>query len=368
MSPDAVAPRAAGPVGQFVPPVAWWRAGAHLLAYTMPASAIGGYLIGGWGTFLTVVLAYVLVPAADQLLGPRIAPIVPRAQASAFRYVLWLSVPIQLALVAFGVWVIAFAEPSIVETVGLTLSVGICSGAVGLTCAHELVHRRSRFERGLGLVLLALATNMPFRVEHVHGHHRNVGTPEDPATARLGESVYRFFVRSFIGQHAHALKIESQRLRRRGHARFGLRNRIVVYAAIELAISLSLWIGFGWPTLAFFLGQSLVACFLLEAVNYVEHYGLRREERGPGRYEPVGPQHSWNANHRVTNWYLFNLGRHSHHHTKEALDYELLGDDPDNPQLPAGYGASILLTMVPPLWRKIMDGRAARVVVKASRR
>ena len=309
---------------------------------------------------MTVILAYVVVPVADQLVGAKVQPIVSRSETPIFRYVLWLSVPAQLGLVAFGVYVIAFATPSLIEAIGLTVSIGICSGAVGLTCAHELVHGRSRFERGLGLILLALATNMPFRVEHVHGHHRNVGTPEDPATARLGETVYGFFVRSFVGQHLHALKIEAERLKRRGRGRYGLRNRIVVYGAIETAIVVGLWATLGWHAAAFFLGQSLVACFLLEAVNYVEHYGLTRAEIGNGRYEPVGPQHSWNANHRVTNWYLFNLGRHSHHHTKEALRYEQLCDDPANPQLPAGYGASILLTMAPPIWHRIMEPRVAR--------
>lgn len=327
-------------------------------------SALVGYAIGGWGTYLTVILAYVVVPVADQLIGAKVQPIERRLEVPIFRYVLWLSIPVQLALVAFGVYAIAFTGPSLIEAIGLTISIGICSGAVGLTCAHELIHRRNRFERGLGLILLGLATNMPFRVEHVHGHHRNVGTPEDPATARLGESVFGFFLRSFAGQHVHALKIEADRLERRGWARFGLHNRIVVYGVIEIAIVVGLWAALGWPAAAFFLGQSLVACFLLEAVNYVEHYGLRRAELGDGRYEPVGPQHSWNANHRVTNWYLFNLGRHSHHHTREALRYEQLGDDPANPQLPAGYGTSILLTMMPPIWHRIMAPRVARASAK----
>ena len=331
-----------------------------LFAFAVPLIAVVGYFLGGWWTFLAIAYGYILQPIGDTIAGRRFEPTRPEERSYAHRVVLWLVTPVQLVLVGWGFWMVTSGTLTTVEAIGLTVSIGVSTGALGITAAHELVHRRNRFERGLGLVLLALASNLQFRVEHVHGHHRYVGTPEDPATARLGESLFAFIPRSFVGQHIAAFRTEAKRLARRGYARYGVRNRMLWYSALQIGLLATSYAVFGWRGLVFFAGQGYVGCYLLESVNYIEHYGLVRHRDASGKYEPLAAKHSWNANHRLTNWSLFNLGRHSSHHLNETAHFEGLGDSPDTPQLPAGYGASILLAMIPPLWRRVMDPRVAK--------
>jgi alkane 1-monooxygenase len=125
---------------------------------------------------------------------------------------------------------------------------------------------------------------------------------------------------------------------------------------IAVAFMLAAFVG-GWLGVVAFALQSAIAVLLLEMINYIEHYGLQRREAEPGRYERVQPQHSWNASHRVTNWYLFNLQRHSDHHFAESRRYWELRHHEDVPQLPFSYPTALLTSLVPPLWRRIMDPR-----------
>jgi alkane 1-monooxygenase len=220
------------------------------------------------------------------------------------------------------------------------------------------VHRRHRFERALGEILLASVSYTHFAIEHVHGHHRHVGTPHDPATARLGESFYRFLPRTVLGGVASAWRLEAERLARRGRGVLSPSNRMLRYGLTQVLLYPLVWAAAGGTGVAVFAGQAFVAVSLLEVINYIEHYGLMRKEIAPGEYERIAPQHSWDSAYRLTNWMLINLARHADHHCLASKRYQSLELPSQAPQLPAGYGAMLLLALTPPLWFRVMNPRA----------
>jgi len=244
--------------------------------------------------------------------------------------------------------------------VGITISTGMATGVIGITFAHELIHRPGTWERALGEVLLASVSYSHFAIEHVYGHHRYVGTRRDPATSRFGETLYRFLPRTLTGSVKSAWELERARLLKRRRSMWSRRNRFLRYGLTQVVIYAGLALWLGRAAVIVFAGQALVAVMLLETINYIEHYGLERSELSPGRYEPVLARHSWNSSHRVSNWLLINLARHTDHHLVASKRYQLLGHLEDAPQLPAGYGTMIMVAMVPPLWHRLMDPRAAR--------
>lgn len=334
----------------------------HLMAFACPALAVVGYALGGWWTFLATVYPCVVLPALDFAVPPR--RLARRSHMPKFAYslILWASAPVQAALVLWCLWIVAYAAPTAIESVGLALAAGFSASSLGYAAAHELVHRRGLFERAWGLVLLALASNMQFRISHVYIHHRDVGRSRDPATARRGENVYAFALRSILGQHVASFWEEARRLTRRGYRgwRRLLRNRIAHYAVIQTVLLASVYAWFGWRGLAFFVAQGVVAIFVLEVHNYIAHYGLVRRKNAHGRCQPISPHHSWNSSHAFSNWTFFNLGLHSSHHVKGSIDYPALNAMKDVPQLPTGSPGSAMLALVPPLWRRIMEPRLER--------
>ena len=227
--------------------------------------------------------------------------------------------------------------------------------------AHELIHKSSKLDRAGGLALLANTAYMHFYIEHLVGHHGRVATHEDPATARLGESFYRYYPRAVSGSWLSAWDIEVERLGRQGLRVWGGHNRMLWYVVTPLAIALAFALGWGPAAAAFYAAQAVVAFSLLEAVNYLEHYGLVRSQLENGRHERVTVMHSWSTDQRLTNYFLFNLQRHADHHVNAARPYPALQHVEHSPQLPTGYAGMVLLALVPPLWRRVMDPRVAAV-------
>jgi len=245
---------------------------------------------------------------------------------------------------------------------GLAASTGATGGIVAINAAHELIHRPGRIERTAGGWLLASVAYGAFKVEHVRGHHLRVATAEDGATARRGESLWRFVPRSVIATLTHAWQLEAQRLDAAGAGRAArlLRNETVRWAMAGAAIATAIGALWGPSAVGFWAVVAAIAVFELEVVNYIEHYGLARARRTDGRWEPVDPRHSWNANSAVLNAFLFNLQRHSDHHAHGGRPYVGLDSVSRAPQLPAGYGAMVLLALVPPAWRAVMHPRLDR--------
>jgi alkane 1-monooxygenase len=333
-----------------------------LLLASVPAAA----LLGGWALLLPPAMAWWAVGAADALFGRDTAnadPDLPEAALRRHRALTLAWPPVQLILI-FGTlaWVTAGAGPahlSAAEQLALFFGVGVFTGTIGITYAHEMMHQRPRVERALADLLLASVLYGHFRSEHLLVHHRHVATPRDTVTARYGESFYRFFRRVLAGSLRSALKAEAARLRAAGRSPWHRRNPFWRYTALQAGfLAAALALGGAWG-LALFAVQAATAIWVLELTNYVEHYGLTRRHLGGGRYEPAGPHHSWNSDHAASNRLLINLQRHSDHHVKPARRFPLLQTyaREEAPQLPLGYPLIAGAAMVPPLWRRIMHPR-----------
>ncbi|MFC6013818.1 alkane 1-monooxygenase [Nocardia lasii] len=280
---------------------------------------------------------------------------------SADRYYRWctyLFLPIQLISLGVACFMWTSPELDLVDKLGLAATVGFVSG-IGINAAHELGHRVERAEKLLSKVALAQSGYGHFFVEHNRGHHARVATPEDPASARLGESLWAFLPRSVIGGFHSAKRLERARLFRQGRRWWSVRNNILQAWAMTAVLFGGLMLAFGPSILPWLIIQALIGIALLETVNYVEHYGLLRARKPNGRYERCSPRDSWNSDRLVTNIFLFHLQRHSDHHANPGRRYQTLRTSEEAPQLPAGYATMILLAIVPPLWRAVMDPKVA---------
>ncbi|MEU7901522.1 alkane 1-monooxygenase [Actinoplanes sp. NPDC049118] len=313
-----------------------------------------------WAWWLTPVVVFGVIPVLDVLIGDdRANPpedAVPALQASPYyRWITYLYLPAQFAalVVACAVWT---RGPGPIGAVGLVLTAALVNG-VAINTAHELGHKRESVERWLSKIALAPTGYGHFFVEHNRGHHVRVATPEDPASSRLGESYYRFWPRTVLGSLRSAWRLEGSRHRLRGRSPWSIRNEILHAWAMTVALFAVLTLAFGLRVLPFLLVQAVVGFSVLEAVNYLEHYGLRRQRNAAGRYEKVDPRHSWNSDRLTTNVFLFQLQRHSDHHANPLRRYQTLRSFDVSPQLPAGYATMLLLALIPPVWRRVMDHR-----------
>jgi alkane 1-monooxygenase len=274
-----------------------------------------------------------------------------------YRVILYLAVAVQYASVILAAMAAASLALPVWAFLALAAGAGVASGA-GLAIGHELGHKANRLDRAGAFLANNLSAYAHFRIEHNRGHHADVATPEDSASARLGESVWRFAGREIPGALARGWAFEAERLKRKGAGVFSLRNEIIGGWLFALVFAGALVLLFGPLVLAFLLVHHVVAWLQLTFANYVEHYALLRERLPTGRYEPCAPKHSWNSNHIVTNLSLFHLERHSDHHANPMRPYQALRHFPEAPRLPTGYAGCFLMAAVPPLWFRAMDKRA----------
>jgi alkane 1-monooxygenase len=340
-----------------------WVLGAVIPA--LPFAAWGLVEATGWRGLWWFGLIFVLgfVPAVDLLIGressnPPEELLEWLENDRYYRWVTYAFLPVQYASLVWGCWAITSMDGlGTLDRVGLAVTLGTVAG-VAINTAHELGHKREHHERWFARIALAQPAYGHFVVEHNRGHHVRVATPEDPASARLGETVYGFWPRTVVGSLRNAWRLERVRLTRGGGRHLTLRNDVLAGWALSAVLWGGLLVAFGWGLLPYLLVQAAVGILLLETVNYLEHYGMLRQRVAPGgRYERVDPSHSWNSNHLVTNVLLYHLQRHSDHHAHPVRRYQALRDFPESPVLPTGYAGMILLALVPPLWRRVMDPR-----------
>ena len=334
-----------------------FKALPYLVSFSLPISVPLGLYLGGLYTFLTLFIGYFLLPILDILFGRNDNSDLKYNNKNLFsylKYLTWLAFPTQLFVILFCLFYISFYQLSYIEYVGLFISAGISSGAFGITAAHELIHQR-KFERMLSRLTLFTVCYPHFCIEHVHGHHINVATPKDPASAQLGQSVYNFFITSLIGSYISAWGIEGQRLSRKKIKVLSLKNVMIQNLIIKCLMFFAIWYFFSFLGLLFFICQSLIAVFELEVINYIEHYGLRRKEIAPGIFEQQNSSHTWNSNHALSNYALFNLPLHSDHHQHAGRRFFQLRHDKTSPQLPFGYSVMVMIALVPSFWKKMMD-------------
>lgn len=341
----------------------------YLLAYLVPACAAAGLLWRGPWAWLTPAFVFGLVPLLEELVLPRPRPVSapeaagPPRYAGLFDGLLYLNVPLQYGLLGWFLLTVHRGGLSVAETLGLIASQGICCGVLGINVAHELGHRASRRAQGLAQVLLLSSLYLHFFIEHNRGHHRHVATPLDPATARRGENLYPFVLRSMAGGWRSAWQLEAQRRRQSGRPVWHpWHNQMLRFQLLQLLVLAGMALLLSTRVAAAFAAAALLGGALLEAVNYVEHYGLLRREVRPGVYERVQPRHSWNAEQPLGRILLYELTRHSDHHYLASRPYQALRYQPDSPQMPAGYPAMLLLAALPPLWHRVMNPQLNRVL------
>ena len=318
---------------------------------------------GGWTIALIPLASWGLFTLLDAVKGqdagnPDTAT--PEADLVWHRAITLIWFPLQFGLLCWLIRYVPQADHlSTAERVWIFFGMGVISGTVGITYAHELMHQKPKLERWLADLLLASVMYSHFRSEHLRVHHLFVGTPRDPVTARYGEGFHRFFPRVLWQCLLSSWTAERAMLARRDRSVWHASNPFWRYAALQTVfVLLAFGLG-GWIGLTLFLWQALVAVWQLELVDYIEHYGLTRRHLGAGRYEHVMPHHSWNSDYAASNWLLINLARHSDHHCKPDRRFPLLQTygAADAPQLPWGYPVMTAMAMVPPLWKRVMNPR-----------
>ena len=323
----------------------------------------------GWGLGLAIY-AIATMTLADEYLGDTRRSAVG-AKAWLLNLFLYLNLPILAALTIILGTFLSTGDPfgliALGNRLGLDLAqtqaetgpfqiaagvffIGFVYGTAGINVAHELFHRtQSPFDVIVGRWLLAFSWDTTFAIEHVYGHHRHVGTLQDPATARRFESLPAFWIRSSFGEIAKAFEYEAGRLARRGHHWLNWRNRALRGQFMSLAIVAVMYYAAGIVGVVAFLIAAVIGKLMLENINYIEHYGLVRAEGSK-----VAARHSWDCYRILSNALLYNLPRHSAHHLNASLKYWELQTSKNVPMLPMGYMSMVLLAMIPPLFRRTM--------------
>ena len=309
--------------------------------------------------FIPFGLIYVAIPLLDSLMGKDLnnppEEVVPQLEADPYyRWATYALVPVLWTAFLANAWFVGTHDLPWTAVLAVAVNVGVlCGFAINL--GHEMGHKKTKLERNLATLALSMSAYGHFAIEHNRGHHRHVATPEDSASSRMGEGLYRFAVRELPGGFFRAWKIEAGRLERQDQRVWSLHNEIIRASLITVAVSVALVAAFGWVMVPYPAATYFIGAFHLTMANYVEHYGLLRQKRPNGLYERCQPHHSWNSNHIVSNWALFHLQRHSDHHANPGRRYQSLRHFDDLPTLPSGYFGMFWFAIVPPLWFRVMD-------------
>lgn len=314
----------------------------------------------GFGTYTSVIYTFVVLPFLDLITGSQSNNLSKdevnnKKSKWIFDVMLYLNLPIVFGLLWLVFSKVQTQEYAAYELIGLGLSAGILLATNAINVAHELGHRAPYFERFMSKCLYMPCLYMHFYIEHNFGHHMNVATPDDGATAKYNQTVFSFWITSVTKQYMDAWKRQMTLLRSGNCSFISLKNDMFWYHLIQPFYLFGVFYFFSTDVMLFAIAIGVVSFLFLESINYIEHYGLRRFKTSSGRYERVQPHHSWNSNFNIGRIVLYELTRHSDHHYKSSKKYQLLNSYEQSPTLPLGYPASILLSLIPPLWFKIMN-------------
>jgi alkane 1-monooxygenase len=331
----------------------------YLMSYSIALLAFIGISIGGFYNYLAVIFTFIFIPLLEILVKKSDEKYSEEEKKNRlldpfFDLLLYLNIPIVFGIFFFSIDKLAFTS-SVSDIVGIILSASIVMATNGINVGHELGHRKSIIARTCSKILYLPSQYMHFYIEHNFGHHINVATPEDPATARYKQTLYSFWITSVIRTYISAWKIQLRLLRVSKKSFLSIKNDMIFYTLFQIIFLLFIYYNFGLYLTILSLLMSVVSFLFLETINYVEHYGLLRKKELSGRYERVKPHHSWNSNHTIGRIVLYELTRHSDHHFKSSKKYQVLESLEDCPHLPYGYPTSILLSLIPPVWFRIMN-------------
>ena len=332
----------------------------YLLAYCVPIIAFLGIYFDGFWSYAGVVFAFGILPLLE-LFFPKDeknyteAEIESKLKNHFFDVLLYLNVFIVYGTLFFVMQKVTATYLSISEIIGTVLSLGIVLGSNGINVAHELGHREKVGERILGKLLLIPSHYTHFFIEHNHGHHLHVSTSEDPSTAKLNQSLYAFWIQTVVGTYTKAWKIQRKLNEIENRTWYSVKNDMFWFTLIQIGYLVLIYFFFGIVGLTIVSLAGVVGFLLLETINYIEHYGLKRTLLPSGRYERVSEKHSWNSNHILGRIMLYELTRHSDHHYKSQKKYQILEYHDVSPQMPFGYPTSMVLSLIPPLWFRVMN-------------
>ena len=332
----------------------------YLFVYTIPITVFFAFTKDGFWTFMPLIVFFGFVPLIELFVAPDKANMDKKTaddekNKKIYDYILYGTLPIQVGFLIWFMFIIAETPFGSVEYIGRITAMGFMCGVIGINVGHELGHRQARWEQFLGEILLLTSLDTHFLPYHNAGHHRNVATPEDSATARKNELLFSYWIRSHFGSYIEAWQLENIRMKSDGKPWFSFQNRMVVYSLANIVLVAVIHLVFGAHVLIAFLGAAIFGIMLLETVNYIEHYGLLRKKNEHGRYEPVRHHHSWNSDHPIGRTILFNLSRHSDHHYNGSKKYQVLKSHEKSPQMPTGYPGMMLLALAQPLWFWVMN-------------
>ena len=314
----------------------------------------------GWLTHMPAIVFFGVVPLLEFFIKPNENNFSKEQEKiekenKLYTYLLYLTLPIQVGFLIFFFY--SIQEPNLTnsEIFGRIFGMGIMCGVIGINVGHELGHRNNRLDEFIGEILLLTSLNTHFLPYHNGGHHYNVATPKDAATARKNEILFTFWLRSHFSSYLEAWRLENRRMQQENRSWLHYQNRMIIYTICNLALLSLIYFFFGQFVLYCFVAAAISGILLLETVNYIEHYGLLRKQNENGRYERVKRNHSWNSNHQVGQVLLFNLSRHSDHHFNGSKHYQLLKSVPESPQMPTGDPGMMLLSFFPPIWFWVMN-------------
>ena len=337
----------------------------YFLVYVLPLVVYISFTSKGLLTFLPFILFFGVVPILEMFFKPDSSNFDKETatlenENKIYSWILYGTIPIQVSMLIFFFYAIQ-ESLTITEYVGRISSMGLMCGVLGINVGHELGHRANKVEIFLGELMLLTSLNTHFLPYHNGGHHFNVATPKDAATARKNEPIYFFWIRSHFTSYINAWQLENKRLLDENKTIISFQHKMVNYSIANLLIIISIYFYFGKIALIGFLTASVIGILQLETVNYIEHYGLLRKKNKLGRYEKVRHHHSWNSDHVIGKLMLFNLSRHSDHHYNGSKHYQILKSLPESPQMPTGYPGMMLLSLIPPLWFKYMNGKISKI-------
>ena len=331
----------------------------YLMSYSIAVTAFIGILVGGPFVYLTLIYTFVFIPILESNTKEYLNEYSDDEKKSRnldpfFDFLLYLNIPI-----VYGIFFVSLNTllntDSAFEIIGIILSASIVMATNGINVGHELGHRKSLFSRTCSKLLYLPCQYMHFFIEHNYGHHINVATPDDPATAKYKQNLYSFWISSVTKTYLSAWRIQLKLLRVSKQSFISLKNDMIFYTLFQISFLVFIYLNYGLIITIYSVFMSVVSFLFLETINYVEHYGLLRRIKSNGRYERVKPHHSWNSNHTIGRITLYELTRHSDHHFKSSKKYQVLESIEDSPQLPYGYPTSILISFFPPLWFRIMN-------------
>lgn len=342
------------------------RAFKYLLPLVIYPLAYFSFTSTGWLCWLPMIYAWVMIPLAELVLRPDTRNLSEAEEemvkkSRIYDLFLYMIVFMQFPTLFFFLYRMQSDQPAWPDIAGRVLSMGLICGSFGINVGHELGHRVNRFEQWLAKISLLSSLYMHFFVEHNKGHHKNVATQEDPSSARFGEMVYTFYFRTIVYSWISAWHIALADLKKKGRSFFSIHNEMLLFQLMQAALVITVGLVFSWLTCLYFLAAAGIGILLLETVNYIEHYGLRRRATGEGKYERAMPWHSWNSNHIIGRLMLFELSRHSDHHYMASRKYQVLRHHTDAPQMPTGYPGMMLLSLVPPAWFWVMNKRVRKM-------